>query len=46
MELIAGGSTFRIRGVNYRSHDAVQTFFDYYASNPLLVELNLETDLK
>lgn len=41
VELIAGGSPFRIRGVNYRPDEAVQAFFDYYASNPLLVELNL-----
>jgi len=42
VELIAGGSTFRIRGVNYRPDEAVRAFFDYYASHPLLVELNLE----
>lgn len=41
VELIAGGSPFRIRGVNYAPDEAVQAFFDYYASNSLLVELNL-----
>jgi hypothetical protein len=37
----AGRVPFRIRGVTYEPSRAVQLFFDYYAANPQLVEINL-----
>jgi Polysaccharide biosynthesis enzyme WcbI len=41
-ELIAGSAPFKIRGVTYELAEAVQTFFDYYAAHPQLVEVNLD----
>ncbi len=38
----AGSTPFKIRGVEYAATQAVQAFFDYYASHPQLVELNRE----
>jgi hypothetical protein len=36
-----GCAPFRIRGVTYEPADAVSAFFDYYAANPALVQINL-----
>jgi hypothetical protein len=41
-ELIAGSAPFRIRGVTYEPAEAVQAFFDYYMTNPQLVDINRE----
>ncbi|HEY2141445.1 MAG TPA: WcbI family polysaccharide biosynthesis putative acetyltransferase [Solirubrobacteraceae bacterium] len=38
----ADGTQFRIRGITYDGPQAVRAFFDYYDSNPQLVELNLD----
>lgn len=41
-ELIAGSAPFRIRGGTYEPAEAVQAFFDYYMTNPQLVDINRE----
>jgi hypothetical protein len=38
---VAGRTPFKIRGATYSSSQAVAAFFEYYASHPHLVELNL-----
>ncbi len=40
----AGRTPYKIRGVTYEPHEAVQAFFDYYVANPQLVKLNLQSD--
>jgi Polysaccharide biosynthesis enzyme WcbI len=42
-EVEAGRTPFKIRGVAYEPEQAVQAFFDYYRTNPQLVELNLDS---
>jgi Polysaccharide biosynthesis enzyme WcbI len=42
-ELTLAHAPFKIRGVTYEPIEAVRAFFDYYAENPELVDLNLES---